>query len=198
MTRSALSIAIVCSGLVLGGCSPPRGGDPVRQPSATTAELALPALEPAVAPENTEERAPLAKPECPEPDAGALAFVRCDGDRIELARPVAFHPGRSIPPEPARQVLDRVAAILREREDILLVRVEAYSSRRAGPSAEARRREIAESQARADAVLTYLWRRGGISAERLEAVGYGDDPRFLGRSERWPVVLRILQRAKGR
>jgi hypothetical protein len=44
--------------------------------------------------------------------------------------------------------------------------------------------------------LSYLWRRGGISAERLEAVGYGADERFSEQQERWPVVLRILQRAR--
>jgi outer membrane protein OmpA-like peptidoglycan-associated protein len=168
----------------------------VRQPAPLTFGRAPASLDREAAAENTDASAPPLVPECPEPAAGALAFVRCDGDRIELAHPVAFHPGRSIPPEPARRVLDRVAAIMREEKDILLVRVEAYSSRRAGASAEARRHEIAESQARADAVLTYLWRRGGISAERLEAVGYGDDPRFSGTKERWPVVLRILQRAK--
>jgi len=122
--------------------------------------------------------------------------VSCDASQIVLARPVAFHPGRSIPPEPARAALDRVVELLRERDDILLVRVEAYSSRRVGSSPDARRQEIAESQLRADAILGYLWRRGRISAERLEAVGYGADPRFEGHEQRWPVLLRILQRTR--
>lgn len=132
--------------------------------------------------------------ECRDPPSDELAHVSCDAERIVLARPVSFHPRRSIPPAPARAVLERVAALLRQRPDIQLVRVESYSSRPAGASAEARRREMAESQRRADAVLRFLWRRGGISAERLEAVGYGFDPRFQGAAERWPIVLRIVQR----
>jgi outer membrane protein OmpA-like peptidoglycan-associated protein len=113
-----------------------------------------------------------------------------------VAHPVAFHPGRSIPPEPAKASLDAVAALLRAQRQILLVRIEAYGSHAAAKSAEAQRREIDASQSRADAVLEYLWRRRGISAERLEAVGYGSHPRFVGRAPRWHIVLRVMQRSE--
>jgi hypothetical protein len=131
-----------------------------------------------------------------EPPTEELAWLDCAGEWIELAHPVAFHPRRSIPPEPARSVLDAVAALLSQRRDVLLVRIEARGSRAAGNSAPALRRELDETQGRADAVLAYLWRRGGISAERLEAVGYGFDPRLAGAKERWNVAFRVVQRAE--
>jgi outer membrane protein OmpA-like peptidoglycan-associated protein len=92
-------------------------------------------------------------------------------------------------------VLDAVAALMRERQDILLVRIEAYAARDPGDSPTARRRELDETQRRADAVLAYLWRKRGISAERLEAVGHGSDRRIDG-AARYLVVFRVVQRSE--
>ena len=125
-----------------------------------------------------------------------LAAVSCDQRRILLERPIAFHPRRSIPPAPARAVLDHVAAILRRRSDLQLVRVEVHGASPDGASLEQRRREIDQAQARADAILLYLWRRGGISAERLEAVGFAGGDSNRRSKERFEVVLRIVQRKR--
>jgi hypothetical protein len=150
------------------------------------------------------EHPPRAQPDVPEPGASApceprgerLAWLDCDGDWIEVAQPVSFHPRRSIPPEPARSVLDAVAALLNQRREILLVRIEAYGAEPPADSSIARRRELDESQRRADAVLDYLWRKKGISAERLEAVGYGFQPFVHGSETRWLVRFRVVQRTE--
>ncbi len=133
---------------------------------------------------------------CREEPRQELAHVSCDGTRIETAHPIELHPERPVPAEPSRGVLTRVAEILRSEPDILLVRIEVSVGDDVGGDAEQRRQALARAQRRADAIFGYLWHKQGISAERLEAVAYEHDPRRARGGERWPVVLRIVQRAR--
>lgn len=123
--------------------------------------------------------------------------MSCDGTRFLLAHPVELHPDRPVPFEPTRGVLNAVSDLLRERPEILFVRIEVYVGSDVGRDPEKRRAALAVAQRRADALLAYLWHRRGISAERLEAVGYEHDARVSGAGgPAWPVVLRIVQRAR--
>lgn len=113
-----------------------------------------------------------------------------------MAGPINAPPKRAAPPRVTRHLLDAVAAILGARPDLQLLRIEAYSSHDPGSDVRAVRREIDESQARADAVFRYLWRLKKISPERLDPVGFGFRPAFRGAGQRWPIVLRVVQRAR--
>jgi hypothetical protein len=124
-----------------------------------------------------------------------LARLSCDGEEILVQRPLELHPLRSAPTEPTKSVLAAVGALLRGRKEILLVRIEVRSALPAR-NAEAARQAVLESQARADALLKELWRRHGVSPERLEAVGLGQASTRARDGARWPVVLRVLQRAR--
>lgn len=190
LTNLALCFAVAAA---VAGCAPGSHAEPVLPPGYEFVErrsIAEPQPDASTSAPHSPELAAC------EPVRNQYAAIECDSDQIVVTVPVSFHPGRSIPPEPAKSALDAVAELLRSRPEILLVRVEGWGSAAPGRSLAQRRREIDESQRRADAVLAYLWRRGKISAERLEAVGFGYDPRFAERDQRWPIVLRIMQRAR--
>ncbi len=126
--------------------------------------------------------------------SGVLARLSCAGDRILLASPVELHPRREVPLEPTRSVLSAVGALMREHREVQLIRIEGYSNAEVGADPRRARVEVEQSQRRADAVLRYLWLREKVSAERMEAVGYGATGRTAGAPERWPIVLVVVQR----
>jgi hypothetical protein len=125
--------------------------------------------------------------------SGELARLSCDGSRILVRGAIVAHPRRSLPSKATRKVLSVVAKIMRAHPELLMLRVEVFSSQPA-TSAPAERRAIFDTQARADAMFRYLWRREKISAERLEPVGRGAVAPYVGAAERWPTLLRIVQR----
>jgi len=127
---------------------------------------------------------------CPSAEEGR-AVVRCDPDRIVPAGPLLFHPDRPTPPAAQRATLDAVADLMHRRQEILLLRIEV-SSHRPAPDAARQRRAIQEAQRRADALFGYLWRRRGVSAERMEAVGLSA-PTQADTEGGWSTELRILQ-----
>ncbi len=75
-----------------------------------------------------------------------------------------------------------------------MLRVEVYSSQNPGADHRRVRKEMLLSQARADAIFGYLFHKRRISAERMDAIGYGYDERFARDDVRWPVVLRLVHR----
>jgi hypothetical protein len=134
--------------------------------------------------------------ECDDQLRGELARESCDGERVLIAKNVAFHPSRPAPADPERSVLADVARVMRTHPEILLLRIEVYTS--ATPKyVEEQRSELEQAQLRATAIFLWLWRHEKIWAERLEAVGYAHDEK-ISRADpsRWPVVLRIVQRRK--
>ena len=71
----------------------------------------------------------------------------------------------------AMRELDQVAAALIEAEMVdVPVTIEGHAD---ATGAEDYNRRL--SQARADAALAYLINRGGVTGERLQAIGYGSD-----------------------
>ena len=120
--------------------------------------------------------------------------MSCDGQKILVKHPIELQPKGRPPSEPTKGVLGELGRLLREHPEILLVRIEVdvVSTLAADPGE--RRHEIEKAQARADAVLEYLWRRERISPERLEAVAVTRSAE--GGRTRWQVTLRIVERAK--
>lgn len=136
------------------------------------------------------------RPACSDVLGADLARLSCDRTRILVAGPIVAPPRYALPPRETRRLLDAVARLLRAQPGLQLLRIEAYSSHDPGTGAEPVRREIEESQARADAVFRYLYRQKKISPERLDPVGYGFRPAFRGSGRRWPIVLTVVQRAR--
>lgn len=75
-----------------------------------------------------------------------------------------------------------------------MLRIEVYSSEDPAGDPRRIRKEMQLSQARADAIFSYLFHKRKVSAERMDAIGYGYDPRHVYRDVRWPVVLRLVHR----
>ena len=92
-------------------------------------------------------------------------------------------------------MLDAVAQLMHDEPGLLLVRIEVRPTAPVRDDPQSQRRQILAAQQRADAVLQYLWRKRGVSAERLEAVGYPFDPKRAPSSGAWHVSLRVVQRA---
>lgn len=192
MRRAATPVAISClvSALACGerSAAPGPSAPAVAAPSPSSA----PEPDVAPAPEPPSAAAPA---ECDDSLGAALARVSCDGTRFLVAHPIELHPDRPAPVEPTRGVLHAVGDILQSQPELLLVRIEVYVGRDVGKDPEQRRVALSAAQRRADALLQYLWRKRGISAERLEAVAYEHDARQSS-GVPWPVVLRIVQRAR--
>lgn len=144
--------------------------------------------------------APSAHGEAPQPcddetpPRAAVPLLGCD--RIWVPTPLAFHPERELPPPEIRRSLDAVAELLRAHPEVMLLRVEGYSSSRPAAEPRARRDEVVGSKLRAEAVFRYLHVYAGVSAERLDAMGYGFDAREARQVERWPIVLRVVHRGR--
>ncbi len=144
-------------GALLGACQPLAVEE---RPLPPPLELAAPPRRAAPSPV-TAAAPPAAAPPCPP--LAALARLSCDGQRIELAGPLDFHPRASPPPPAARATLTAIAQVLREHPEVLLLRVDVQ--------APAARGGAVAAQARADAIFHWLWRRGGVDPERLHPLG---------------------------
>lgn len=187
MVSRAASWAALAA-LIAGGCREPTVG-PVEPMDLGFVDASLGRPPPERAPGADAGPAEAGQPA----DTPAPAPARLNGDRIDLAGPLHVTPRARFPEPETRQLLDAVAKLMHERDDILLLRIDAFSSRNPGARALSQRREVDESQQRADAVLRYLWKERNVSAERLEAVGHGFRPGFSDKHQRWPIVLRVAQ-----
>jgi hypothetical protein len=133
---------------------------------------------------------------CDDALDGARAKLSCDGERVLVAQNPAFHPSRPGPAEPEKSVLGAVAEVMRAHPEILLLRIEVYTANDPR-SVEEKRSELEQAQLRASALFNWLWRHEKLDAERLEGTGYAHDARISSTdASRWPVVLRVVQRAK--
>lgn len=195
MRCSPASTRLICAAsaapvLVALACAPSAPPTVAYRPADTRSDEALPSAPPPVAAPPSEPRS------CSDALGLDLARVSCDQTRFVVAHPIELHPDRATPEPATREVLRRVSEIMHERDDVLLVRIEVSLASDPGPDPARRRAALAGAQRRADALLQYLWRKRGVSAERLEAVGYEHDPRRAQGGAAFPVVLRIVQSAR--
>jgi outer membrane protein OmpA-like peptidoglycan-associated protein len=117
---------------------------------------------------NGEDRCPLVKglPEfkgCPPPKAVLTA------KKIELKEAVYFDSGKASILERSFQLLDDISRILVDNPQVKLVSIEGHTDS-TGTAAE----NLTLSQQRADAVKTFLVRKG-VGAERLASKGFGQE-----------------------
>lgn len=194
MTLARALGCLAASYLVCLGCAAPQ---PAGEPEPATiafVDAGLPA-ETRDASVDSDARAPN-DAACHDGLDGELAKLSCDGERVLVAHNLAFHPSRPAPAEPERGMLAAVAQLMRDHPEILLLRIEVYTANDP-PSAEEKQRELEQAQLRANGLFNWLWRHEKLDAERLEGTGYAYDARIASTdASRWPVVLRVVQRAK--
>ncbi|MCP4803850.1 MAG: OmpA family protein [Proteobacteria bacterium] len=90
-------------------------------------------------------------------------------ERIDLRDSVYFETNKDVIKAESFGLLDDVAAIMKAHDELTLVRIEGHTDSRGN---DAFNKDL--SQRRADAVKTALVERG-VEAERLEAVGWGEE-----------------------
>ena len=105
---------------------------------------------------------------CPD-STGKKQLVKVTDEKIEIKETVYFKTASAIIERRSFELLNQVAAVLKNYQHITKVRVEGHTDNQG-----LRRENIKLSQARADAVRNYLFGRG-VAADRLAAVGYGPD-----------------------
>ena len=96
------------------------------------------------------------------------ALVVLRKEKIEIAEQVHFATGESTILSDSFELLDQVAQVLKDHPK-LRVRIEGHTD-----SVSSSRFNLTLSQDRAEAVRTFLVRRGGIKGGRLVAKGYGE------------------------
>ncbi|MEZ4230427.1 MAG: hypothetical protein R3B89_14735 [Polyangiaceae bacterium] len=174
---------------LLAACAPAPASTP-RPPVAVFAPEAPPPDSPPADSTPPLSPAVVAEP-CIDPTPPA---PECASDLLRVPSALAYNPRYALPPADVRRVLDDVATAMRAHPSWQMLRVEVYSSRDPGADPRRVRREMQQSQARADAIFGYLFHKRKISAERMDAIGYGYDVGFARRDVRWPVVLRLVHR----
>jgi hypothetical protein len=134
---------------------------------------------------------------CTDQPPSELAAISCDGQQIVVKFPIRVYPKERKVNDQTPKVMAAVAELLRRHREILLVRIDVRLARRPSADPTSRRFEQLETRARADVVLRELWRRHGISAERLEAVGHGATGPIAGVPNDTIVVSFVIaQRAR--
>lgn len=97
------------------------------------------------------------------------AQAKVEGERIDLRDSVYFDTNKATIQERSYGLLDDVAGILADHPELTKIRIEGHTDSRGSAKYN---KEL--SQKRADSVKQYMLDKG-IEAERLEAVGYGEE-----------------------
>ncbi len=148
------------------------------------------------------EKGPIDNGGCPDPDsdgdtvvdrldncpnvAGSVDFqgckepqkVRLTAEKIEILEKVFFDSGKEKIQSRSFDLLDSVAKILVSHKEIKKIRIEGHTDDRG-----AARYNKQLSQRRAEAVLKYLGEKG-VNAQRLEALGHGEEKPISANSSR--------------
>jgi outer membrane protein OmpA-like peptidoglycan-associated protein len=108
-------------------------------------------------------------PRDPDPKRNGCPLVHVTATEVFILDQVQFDVDRATIKKVSDPLLDRVAAVLKEHPELIKIEVQGHTD-----NTGVRLHNKQLSQARADAVLKALVKRG-IAAKRLTAVGYGQD-----------------------
>jgi outer membrane protein OmpA-like peptidoglycan-associated protein len=109
----------------------------------------------------------------PDPDPqknGCPQLVRVTGEEIAVLQQVQFKTNSDVILPASDALLEEVAGVLREHDEITQIEVQGHTDDRGNPGYNK-----GLSQRRAQSVLRWLTTRGRIDASRLSARGYGQD-----------------------
>ena len=115
-------------------------------------------------------------------------------DRLEILEKIYFSSARARIEPRSWKLLDQVAQVLKSHPDLLSIQIEGYTDDRGSATTN-----TALSQARAEAVVNYL-RKKGIAENRLAARGFGPESPIAsntskkGREKNRRVEFRVLKR----
>lgn len=110
-----------------------------------------------------------AGPRSDDPARNGCPQVKVTGDRLEVLQRVEFATGSADLLAESHQILGEVARAIQTLPESARVRVEGHTDNRGGAAFNKNL-----SQKRAESVAKWLTTEGGIAAERLSAVGLGD------------------------
>ena len=100
------------------------------------------------------------------------------GERIDIKESVYFETAKAVIKSESHKLLNDVAAILVAHEELTKIRIEGHTDSRGNADYN---KDL--SQRRAESVRQYLINQG-VSADRLEAIGYGEEkPLVQGNNE---------------
>lgn len=108
----------------------------------------------------------LGRPAEDEPEPHRVVVTETETTILDV---IEFAPGTATILARSTPTLDAVAATLQGNPSLELVEVQAHTRGTGDETAN-----LALSQRRADAVVAYLVRTGGVDPRRLDAQGYGD------------------------
>jgi OOP family OmpA-OmpF porin len=137
------------------------------------------------------EKGPVINRGCPMTERQKVAVRE---DRIDILEKVRFAFGSAVIQRSSFALLDQVAKVLQSHPDLVRLQVEGHTD-----STGTARANTALSQARAEAVVTYLARRG-VDRSRLVARGFGPSRPLAtnvtraGREANRRVEFRVLDR----
>jgi outer membrane protein OmpA-like peptidoglycan-associated protein len=101
---------------------------------------------------------------------GCPSLARIEGKQIRISEQVRFKTGKADIEAASDKLLNDVAAILKDNPEIETIRIEGHTDNKGAKGANQ-----VLSQKRAEAVKTWLVKKGGIDAKRMTAKGFGQD-----------------------
>jgi len=119
--------------------------------------------------------------------------VAVSAEGIQILDKVEFATGKAVISAKSFKLLDQVAGVLNQHTEMTKVEVQGHSDSQGNPE-----KNTVLSQARADAVLNYLVKKG-VSASRLTAKGYGptvpiaDNATAAGRLQNRRVEFKVAK-----
>jgi outer membrane protein OmpA-like peptidoglycan-associated protein len=117
-------------------------------------------------------------------------------EQIHITERVVFEVNSATLKSASNKVLDQVVEVLKKNADIALVEVQGHTDASGTPE-----KNQLLSQQRAEAVVAYMTKSGGVAAERLRAKGFGQDKPLAdndsaeGKQKNRRVEFHIIKRA---
>ncbi len=191
VSMSMKVIGMTLAGVLLVGLGCNKSNDQVCSPANTWSQPVFNCATAKMVPAPEPEPEPAMDEPEPEPEPEGKAVLR--GNKIEILEKVQFATGSAEILDESFELLDDVAAILEDNQQVTKLRVEGHTDSRGGKRFNRRL-----SKKRAAAVRRYLIDKG-IDEDRLSSKGYGSSKPIAnnnteeGRSENRRVEFNIIE-----
>jgi outer membrane protein OmpA-like peptidoglycan-associated protein len=116
---------------------------------------------------------------CPDTDQ-----VRVVGDKIVLDEKVHFQVNNATIRTVSHGLLKRVAQLINDNPDYIHIEVQGHADRKGNADFN-----MKLSASRAESVMHFLIKHGGLAADRMSFVGLGEDQPLLDRDDEWALFM---------